>query len=52
MVGQTLPLLDRADLVVCGGGTAGAFCALAAAEAGADVLLVEQFGSLGGSATN
>ena len=49
---QTLPLLDRADLVVCGGGTAGAFCALAAAEAGADVLLVEQFGSLGGSATN
>lgn len=49
---KELPLSARADVVVCGGGTAGTFAAIAAAEQGADVLLVEQFGSLGGSATN
>lgn len=49
---KELPLSARADVVVCGGGTAGSFAAIAAAEQGADVLLVEQFGSLGGSATN
>lgn len=49
---KDLPLSARADIVVCGGGTAGAFAAIAAAEQGAKVLLIEQFGSLGGSATN
>lgn len=49
---KDLPLAARADVVVCGGGTAGAFAAIAAAEQGARVLLIEQFGSLGGSATN
>ena len=47
-----LPVYADADVVVCGGGTAGAFAAIAAAREGADVLLVEQFGSLGGTATN
>lgn len=40
------------DVVVCGGGTAGAYAALSAAEEGASVLVVESSGSLGGSATN
>lgn len=47
-----LPLLAEADLVVCGGGTAGVFAAVAAAEAGADVLLLEQSGCVGGTAVN
>lgn len=42
----------EADVVVCGGGTAGVFAAISAAESGKRVLIVEQFGSLGGSATN
>ncbi len=47
-----LPLFAQADIVVCGGGTAGAFAAKSAADMGQKVLIVEQFGSLGGSATN
>ncbi len=47
-----LPVFAEADIVVCGGGTAGAFAAKAAADLGKDVLVVEQFGSLGGTATN
>lgn len=47
-----LPVFAEADIVVCGGGTAGAFAAKAAADMGKDVLIVEQFGSLGGTATN
>ncbi len=47
-----LPVFAEADVVVCGGGTAGAFAAKAAADQGRDVLIVEQFGSLGGTATN
>ncbi len=49
---KELKLSSSADIVVCGGGTAGAFAAIAAAEQGADVLLIEQFGSLGGTTTN
>lgn len=52
MYSKELKLFASADIVVCGGGTAGAFAAIAAAEQGADVLLIEQFGSLGGTATN
>lgn len=39
-----------ADVVVCGGGSAGVFAAIAAANEGAEVLLVESQGGLGGSA--
>ena len=39
------------DVVVLGAGTAGAAAAIAAADCGAKVLAVEQFGSAGGSGT-
>jgi hypothetical protein len=43
---------DRFDVVVIGGGAAGIAAAVGAAEAGASVCLVEQYGFLGGAATN
>ena len=46
-----LPVYAEAEVVVCGGGTAGAFAAIAAAREGRDTLLIEQFGTLGGTAT-
>lgn len=46
------PLLAGADVVICGGGTAGAFAAAAAAESGVSVLVLEQQGCLGGAAVN
>ena len=49
---SSLPVFASADVVVCGGGAAGAFAAKSAADQGAEVLVVEQFGSLGGTATN
>lgn len=39
------------DVVVAGGGMAGVSAALAAADAGADVILAERYGFLGGTAT-
>ncbi len=39
------------DVLVCGGGMAGVAAAVAAAREGAEVLLVERWGFLGGSAT-
>ena len=47
---EEFPVYLNADIVVCGGGSAGAFAAMAAAREGADVLLVESEGYLGGSA--
>ncbi|WDF43423.1 FAD-dependent oxidoreductase [Streptomyces sp. T12] len=41
----------RTDVLVVGGGPAGTAAACAAAEAGADVVLVERYGFLGGNAT-
>lgn len=41
-----------ADVVVCGGGTAGVHAAVAAANEGMKVILIEQFGSVGGTAGN
>ena len=49
---KNAPLYCKTDILVCGGGTAGTFAAIAAAEQGKNVLLVEQFGSLGGTPTN
>ncbi len=48
-VTQTLP--GRVDVLVCGGGLAGAMAAVAAAREGAQVLLVERYGFLGGNAS-
>ena len=47
-----LPVLADADIVVVGGGPSGVAAALAAARGGAKVLLLEQFGALGGLATS
>lgn len=54
-VGAALPYrtLERDwDVLVAGGGTAGAVAAVAAARSGARVLVVEAQGSLGGTGTN
>jgi hypothetical protein len=47
---SALPPLS-VDVLVCGGGLAGTMAAVAAARAGAKVLLVERYGFLGGNAT-
>ena len=44
-------VLKRTDVLVVGGGSAGVSAAVAAARAGAEVTLVERYGSLGGLAT-
>lgn len=46
-----LPLFDRADVVVLGAGSGGCTAAIAAARTGADTLLVERYGFLGGTST-
>jgi FAD dependent oxidoreductase len=45
-----VPTLE-ADVLVCGGGIAGTMAAVAASRNGAEVLLVERYGFLGGNAT-
>lgn len=58
MLGETYrenletPVKYRCDVLVCGGGTAGAVAALAAAKTGADTMLVEKENFLGGSLVN
>ena len=47
---MTYTIYSRHDVVVVGGGPAGIAAAIAAARNGADVLLVERFGFLGGTA--
>jgi hypothetical protein len=49
---RRLPVLAEADVVVCGGGTAGIAAAYCAARRGARVILLERWPSLGGMATN
>ncbi|MEI7902637.1 MAG: FAD-dependent oxidoreductase [bacterium] len=49
---RRIPVLAEADVVVCGGGTAGISAAYCAARHGAKVLLLERWPSLGGMATN
>ena len=41
----------EADVVVCGGGTAGAIAAIASARTGAGTLLIDQYGRVGGMAS-
>lgn len=49
---DSMPVWLSADVVVCGGGTAGVFAAVAAANEGADVLLIESQSCVGGTPVN
>ena len=48
---REIPIVAEADVVVCGGGPGGLPAAIAAARHGANVLLIERYGFLGGLAT-
>ena len=48
---RSLPVAREVDVLVVGGGTSGCAAAVAAARRGANVLLVERYGFLGGTAT-
>ena len=48
---RDLPVLDEADVVVVGGGPGGIGAAIAAARTGARTILIERFGSFGGTWT-
>ena len=48
---QGIPVIRTVDLLVVGGGTAGAVAAIAAGREGLKTLVVEQFGFLGGTQT-
>ena len=48
---RTLPVVDDCDVLVVGGGAAGIAAAVGAAREGAETVLVERYGSLGGMAT-
>jgi hypothetical protein len=48
---RDLPVRARVDVAVVGGGPAGTAAAVAAARCGADVLLIERYGHLGGLST-
>lgn len=49
---RKLPVLAQADVLVCGGGTAGISAACCAARRGAKVVMLERWPSVGGMATN
>ena len=51
-VPKSLPVYGHFDVVVIGGGTAGAAAAISAAEEGLNTLLLERNGSMGGTQTN
>lgn len=48
---REIPVRLETDIIVCGGGPAGAGAALAAARAGKRVVLIESYGFLGGTIT-
>jgi len=47
---QSIPVTSDYDVLVCGGGTSGIPAAIAAAQTGAKVAVVERYGFLGGNA--
>jgi len=49
--GRQVPVVAETDVLVVGGGPAGQAAAVAAARAGAEVMLLERFGYLGGLAS-
>jgi len=49
---REIGIIDEADIVILGGGPAGCAAATAAGRLGADVLLIERYGCLGGLATD
>ena len=51
MPAEKLPVMDEADVVVVGGGSSGFLAAVAAARTGANTLLIERHGYLGGCST-
>lgn len=48
---RTAQVIAESDILVVGGGPAGIGAALAASDAGMEVILVERYGFLGGNAT-
>ena len=46
---KRVPVVYDVDVVVAGGGVSGVFAALAAAREGADTVLIERFGAVGGN---
>ena len=48
---RQVPVAGECDVLVAGGGSAGIAAAVAASRAGAETILVERYGSLGGMAT-
>jgi hypothetical protein len=48
---RELPVIADVDVLVCGGGPAGTAAAIASARAGAQTMLLERYGCLGGLAT-
>ncbi|MBR2000375.1 MAG: FAD-dependent oxidoreductase, partial [Lentisphaeria bacterium] len=50
-VEEEIPVVAEADVVVVGGGPGGLGAAIMAARYGANVILVERYGMLGGMAT-
>ncbi|MBN1250196.1 MAG: FAD-dependent oxidoreductase, partial [Anaerolineae bacterium] len=48
---REVPIVRHVDVIVVGGGPAGLAAAIASARAGAETVLVERFGYLGGTAT-
>jgi hypothetical protein len=48
---RDLPVLGEVDVLVCGGGAGGVGAAVGAARAGANTLLIERYGFLGGMGT-